>query len=78
MLTCQWEEMRPSWSQGRVWPAIVTWSPGCKVVLSLHLVSPLVGEAGLEACLGFLAGVAGACPLVGRAGFWPCDEQEHV
>ena len=25
---------------------------------------PLVGEAGLEACAGFLMGVAGACPLV--------------
>ena len=30
----------------------VTWSPGCRVVLSLHLVSPPVGEAGLEANAG--------------------------
>ena len=41
-------------------------------------ICSLVGEAGLEACLGFLAGVAGSCPLMGRAGFWPSDKQEHV
>ena len=30
-------------------------------------VCPLVGESGLEACAGFLAGRVSACPLVGRA-----------
>ena len=27
-------------------------------------ICPLVGEAGLEACAGFLVGGIGACPLV--------------
>ena len=30
-----------------------------------------MGEAALEVCADFLAGVAGACPLVGGAGSWP-------
>lgn len=34
-----------------------------------------MGEAGLEAGAGFLAGGAGACPLVPGAGSWPFDGQ---
>ena len=30
-----------------------------------------MGEAGLEACAGFLAGGAAVRPLVGGAGSWP-------
>ena len=41
-------------------------------------VCPLVGEAGLEACAGFLVGGAGACPLVYGAGYWPSGGQGHV
>ena len=42
-------------------------------------VCPLVGGAGLEACVGFLVGRADACPLVvGGAGSWPSAGQGHV
>ena len=37
-----------------------------------------MGEAGLEACVGFLAGRADACPLVGGAGSWPSGRQGCV
>ena len=35
-----------------------------------------MGEAGLKACTGFLAGEA--CPLVGGTGSWPSDGLDHV
>ena len=35
----------------------------------------MVGEAGLEACAGFLEGGAGACSLVGGAASWPSGGQ---
>ena len=41
-------------------------------------VCALVGEAGLEACAGFLVGAAGACLLVGGAGSWPSGRLGHV
>ena len=41
-------------------------------------VCPLVGEAGLETCAGFLVGGAGACLLVGGVVFWPSGGQGHV
>ena len=41
-------------------------------------VCPLVGEAGLEACAGFLVGGVSACPLVGRAVSWPSGGQGSV
>lgn len=40
----------------------------------LHLVS----ETSLESYAGFLFGVAGAFPLVGRARFCPSSWQSHV
>ena len=65
---------------------------GPRVVSGLHLdlvcrlpdcnflasgVCPLVGEAGLEVCAGFLAGRVSACPQVGGAGCWPSGGQGH-
>ena len=41
-------------------------------------VCPMVGEAGLEVCAGFLGAMAGACPLVGGAGSWPSGGQSCV
>ena len=41
-------------------------------------VCPLVGEAGLGACAGFLEGVASACPLVGGTVSWPSGGQGCV
>ena len=41
------------------------------VFFLLVSVCPLVGEACLEACAGFLVGVTGASALVGGAGSWP-------
>ena len=38
------------------------------MVFLLSCVCPLVDEAGLEVCAGFLAGGADACPLVGGTG----------
>lgn len=37
---------------------------------SCFLARLLVVEAGLETSVGFLAGGASVCPLVGGAGFW--------
>ena len=39
---------------------------------------PLVGEAGLEACAGFLVRGASACLLVGGPGSWSSCGQGHV
>ena len=41
------------------------------VVVFLSLMSLLVGQAGLEGSAGFLAGVAGSCPLMNRVGPGP-------
>lgn len=62
---------RSSWSQGRVGP--VLWYHSF-----VSGVCPLVVEAGLEACAGFLAGQACTCPLVGEAGSWPSDGLGYV
>ena len=46
--------------------------PQAMCLFFLLLVSaPPVGEAGLEACAGFLMGGASACPLVRGIGSWP-------
>ena len=72
MFTYWWEGPGSSWSQGMVWPASQDHS-----FLSSG-VSPLVAEAGLETCAGFLERRASACPLVGRAGSWPSGGQGCV
>ena len=41
-------------------------------------VCPVPSEADLEASAGFLVGKVGACPLMGRAGSWPCGGKGHV
>ena len=41
-------------------------------------ICPLLGEASLEPCAVFLVGGASACPLVGVAGFWPSDGEDHA
>ena len=52
---------------------------GCRVeVPHPSGIWPLVAEAGLEACAGFLVGGIGACPLVGGVGFCPSGGQGHV
>lgn len=38
----------------------------------------MVGDAGLEAYVDFLVGEDSACPLVGRAEFWPSGGLGHV
>ena len=44
-------------------------STGCRIAVPLVSgVGSLVGEVGPGACVGFLVGETGACPLVGRAG----------
>ena len=68
-----------SWSQGSIWPAFA--DPVCRLQDHSFLASdvcPLVGETGLEACVGFLVRGAGACPLVAGAGSWPSGGQGHV
>lgn len=37
-----------------------------------------MGEANLEACVGFLAEKADACPLVGGAWSWASGGQDHA
>ena len=52
-----------SWSLGGIWPAFADLI--CRLRHCSFLASgacPLVGEACLEVCAGFLMGGAGACP----------------
>jgi len=52
---------------------------GCRFVAPLFSgIYPLVDELGPGACMGFLVGATGACPLVGRAGFYCPSVQGHV
>ena len=63
---------------GRVLPVFAN-SAGCRVIVFLCLVSnPIVDEAGLESCVGFLTAGADACPLVGETGFWLSGGQSNV
>ena len=39
---------------------------------------PPLGDAGLEACAGFLEGRANSCSVVGGAGSWSFGGQSHV
>lgn len=49
----------------------------CNFLVSV--VCPLVDEVGLEACAGFLDGVASACLLVvDTAGSWASGGQSHI
>ena len=68
-----------SWSQGSIWPVfadLVCRLQNCSVLASG--VCPQVGEAGVEAYAGFLAGGASACPLVRGVGSWPSGGQGHA
>ena len=54
-------------------------SAGYRVVAPhASLVCRLLGEADPGACIGFLVGGTGACPLVGRAGCYPSGGQRFV
>ena len=71
--------------QGPAGPRVVSdlclWTQFCRLLDCSFLASgvcPLVGEAGLEACEGFLVGGAGVCPLVGGAASCPSGGQGHV
>ena len=54
-------------------------SASCQIIVVLLLVSvPLVDEAALEACAGFLMWGADACPLVGGTVSWSSGGQGCV
>lgn len=54
-------------------------SAACRIIIFLLLVSaPLMAEAGLEACIGFLVGGISVCPLLGRARSWPSGRHGPV
>ena len=54
-------------------------STGWRIVVPLASGScTLVGEVAPGACVGFLVGGNGACPLVGGAGSCPSGGQSHV
>ena len=64
---------------GSFWPVFAhSVLQAVELWFSYSSVCPLVGEAGWEACAGFLERGVGACPLVGWNGSWFSCGQGHV